>query len=388
MAAEDAAPFDSAFWESRIMAAALASRDLGRVLRAYRTHPAWAIPMGQRRVGMILGISQGQVSRIERGEHTHHPLDRLIGFANALGIPHRYRWFDGNPTPARHTAYADRTAALFAAAEHTSPLAVAPHGRRRLRDLRQLLQRSPSRCPWEVTRAIDETRLLMGILHAETGRPRLSHLYLSMAAERARQRRDRPLLAYIVAAQAHRLPADAALPRLQQAERQLVGAINSAITRSLLACRIADQAALLGHAETAVRAIERARLLVEYTDHDDDRPWTLSYDRRTVDATTAVVYSRIRHPDRVPTLQTAIGNFGAPRSVSDARLAIDLAVAAATDGLHHPAHRLIAAANQIARRTTVPSLRRQLRLLDRRLLAAPPVAVNRSGDHVPPLSAE
>ena len=66
---------------------------MGKVIRAYRQHPhhgrAW---LTQDVVAGWAGISQGQLSDIERGAPIND-LDRLISWALLLGIPEQFLWF-------------------------------------------------------------------------------------------------------------------------------------------------------------------------------------------------------------------------------------------------------------------------------------------------------
>ncbi len=80
------------FWDHRTMKAALASRHMGRVIRAYRHHPFHGRSLSQDVVGTWMGITQVQVSRIEGGPPIVH-LDRLIHWARTLRIPQGHLWF-------------------------------------------------------------------------------------------------------------------------------------------------------------------------------------------------------------------------------------------------------------------------------------------------------
>lgn len=73
---------------------AFASRHMGRVLQADRAHPFHG-PRGlsQERAAEWPGISQAQLSRIENGSPLRD-LDRLIQWAQILGIPQQYLWFN------------------------------------------------------------------------------------------------------------------------------------------------------------------------------------------------------------------------------------------------------------------------------------------------------
>ncbi|MGW0182785.1 hypothetical protein [Nocardia sp. NPDC003345] len=77
------------------MRAALASRDMADVLRSYRHHPAHGSrPIPQAEMAQWLGITQGQLSRIENGRSRIHDLDKLTDYARLLAIPSTLLWFD------------------------------------------------------------------------------------------------------------------------------------------------------------------------------------------------------------------------------------------------------------------------------------------------------
>lgn len=83
------------FWERRALQAALRARHFGRVVRAYRREHDPALP--QEVVGAWLGLSQGQVSRVEHAHAPVHDLVKLERWARALHIPERLLWFRLTP---------------------------------------------------------------------------------------------------------------------------------------------------------------------------------------------------------------------------------------------------------------------------------------------------
>ncbi|MDR7303508.1 helix-turn-helix transcriptional regulator [Haloactinomyces albus] len=83
------------FWNSDQMRDALASQDMGVVVRVYRRHPAHGRkPLPQSDVARWLNITQGQLSRIESGRNRVRDLDKLIHYARRLHIPAEMLWFD------------------------------------------------------------------------------------------------------------------------------------------------------------------------------------------------------------------------------------------------------------------------------------------------------
>lgn len=78
------------FWDHPEIQKALADHDFGRMLRAYRK--AQTPEVKQADLASWLGLTQGQVSRIERGETRARDLDKLDRWARTLGIPQRWLW--------------------------------------------------------------------------------------------------------------------------------------------------------------------------------------------------------------------------------------------------------------------------------------------------------
>lgn len=87
------------FWASPRFRAAFESRDMGKIFRLYRTsqeHRGRFGPDGitQELLATWLGISQAQISSIERGKKDVDSLSNLIYWAEILSIPNDLLWFD------------------------------------------------------------------------------------------------------------------------------------------------------------------------------------------------------------------------------------------------------------------------------------------------------
>ncbi|MGH3870046.1 MAG: hypothetical protein ACRDSR_00785 [Pseudonocardiaceae bacterium] len=85
------------FWETEQFAEAFTAQHIGRVLRAYRTHPHHYAVYGpdgisQTLLGQWIGRLQPQVSKIETGPPIRD-LDTLVYWARVLKIPSRLLWF-------------------------------------------------------------------------------------------------------------------------------------------------------------------------------------------------------------------------------------------------------------------------------------------------------
>lgn len=99
------------FWDEPTMRTALAERDMGAVMRAYRTHPYHGRDIPQLVAAVWVGITQARLSRIENGQPVNS-MTKLIHWAGVLGIPPGLLWFampasasaQFDHRPARHRA--------------------------------------------------------------------------------------------------------------------------------------------------------------------------------------------------------------------------------------------------------------------------------------------
>jgi len=79
------------FWRTEAMAAALASGDLGRVIRAYRCHPFHGHRVSQALLAGWLHMSQAAIWRIEN-DRRRVTIDEIARIADALGMPVAVPW--------------------------------------------------------------------------------------------------------------------------------------------------------------------------------------------------------------------------------------------------------------------------------------------------------
>jgi hypothetical protein len=82
----------AAFWNHPELHAALAARDIGAVIHAYRKHPHHGQPIRQATVAAWISLSATRLSRIENGEPVND-LTKLVRWAQLLRIPHHLLWF-------------------------------------------------------------------------------------------------------------------------------------------------------------------------------------------------------------------------------------------------------------------------------------------------------
>jgi transcriptional regulator with XRE-family HTH domain len=88
-------PLPADFWEQPEIRAALASRHFGRFLRVYRASQSPRI--NQADAARWLGITQGQLSKIERSSLPVTDLSKLCRWAQALHVPADLLWFSLSP---------------------------------------------------------------------------------------------------------------------------------------------------------------------------------------------------------------------------------------------------------------------------------------------------
>lgn len=81
-----------AFWQTSELRTALATRDMGVVMHAFRTHPGHGIAIRQEVAAAWVGLSQSRLSRIEKGGQAF-TLPKLTRWAHILGIPDHLWWF-------------------------------------------------------------------------------------------------------------------------------------------------------------------------------------------------------------------------------------------------------------------------------------------------------
>ena len=97
--ASNAPTKEDGFWQRAALRDALESRHFGQILNAYRYEHRPVLT--QAKVGRWLGLTQGQVSRLERTAQPIHDLNKLDQWARSLHIPEPYLWFQLSQQPAR-----------------------------------------------------------------------------------------------------------------------------------------------------------------------------------------------------------------------------------------------------------------------------------------------
>lgn len=86
------------FFETDEFRAAFKSQHIGKILKAYRTHPRhlqlFGKALNQELLGRWLGLNQAQVSKIENASQPEQNLKILRNFARILHLPQHLLWFD------------------------------------------------------------------------------------------------------------------------------------------------------------------------------------------------------------------------------------------------------------------------------------------------------
>ena len=90
------------FWEHPQLRAAARERHFGRLLRAYRL--IQTPPVQQTQLAGWLGITQGQLSRLERAATPMRDLAKLDYWSRGLHIPAYLLWFELSPDPSETPA--------------------------------------------------------------------------------------------------------------------------------------------------------------------------------------------------------------------------------------------------------------------------------------------
>jgi hypothetical protein len=102
------------FFETEEFRAAFESQHIGKVLKAYRSHPrhlrVFGKALNQELLGRWLDLTQAQVSKLENGKPEQN-LETLRNYAQILHLPQHLLWFDfpghGRLRPAGSPASAD-----------------------------------------------------------------------------------------------------------------------------------------------------------------------------------------------------------------------------------------------------------------------------------------
>jgi transcriptional regulator with XRE-family HTH domain len=108
-------PQPSTFWDDRDIRSAINARSFGDLLKAYRL--AHRPVVKQAQLAKWLGITQGQVSRLESGRTSAQDIEKLTRWSRVLHVPLSLMWFSIEYSP--HTS-------PFGVAEPQTTMALEP----------------------------------------------------------------------------------------------------------------------------------------------------------------------------------------------------------------------------------------------------------------------
>lgn len=179
------------FWDGPAVRLAMVDQHFGRLLRAYRK--ACRPEVKQADLARWLGLTQGQVSRMENATSPPSDLDKLNRWAGTLNIPQRVLWFtrsglgdEARTRPGRHDVEPDGMVALFNRLEST--VRDGPSERRSIN---------------HVLRTAAESYQYTGWSAYSVGRAAVGHRQLDLALRIAKDLADHALIAQSLAALNH-----------------------------------------------------------------------------------------------------------------------------------------------------------------------------------------
>ncbi|RDI58980.1 helix-turn-helix domain-containing protein [Nocardia pseudobrasiliensis] len=287
----------AADWRTEQMREALRSRNIGIVLHAWRHHHAHGPhPIPQARLARWLGITQGQLSRIENGRNKVRDLDKLMRYTRTLGIPAEMLWFDidepapaPTPTPGPLRLRDGLTLAPPAAEpllidslrttlqeyvrtdNVAGPQPLLMVVGQQLRFVERLENASRGRTQTQLRLLRARFAEFLGWLHQDAGNLRAALTWTAAAAELTRETADSRLLSYIRMRQSS-LAADVGDPRNTIALAQTSLRTPTDLTarqRAMALRQIAHGHARLGQLTDTMRALDQAAHQAASPDDDE-----------------------------------------------------------------------------------------------------------------------
>lgn len=273
-------------WRTSGLRTALRSKDIGAVLNTWRHHPHHGEhPVSQAQLARWLGITQGQLSRIENGRNKVRDLDKLVRYARALGIPPELLWFDIDDNPGRPSALpplrlSGGTVPTSSAADTliidsllstleayvrtdslAGPQSLVPLVTQQLQFVEGLGRTSYGQTQKRINVVHARFAEFLGWLHQDAGDLRAAVKFTTIAADLARETGERQLLSYVTMRQSN-LAADAGKAHATIALARTALNTTARLTprhRAAALRQLAQGYARLGHAKDATRALEQAR---------------------------------------------------------------------------------------------------------------------------------
>ncbi|MEU9334939.1 transcriptional regulator [Streptomyces sp. NPDC048290] len=205
-------------------------------------------------------------------------------------------------------ALVKKTAELFVTEHHLPAKKLAQQLGAHLDTLTALIPRSGTH-RMALTVAAGETAALAGWAAFDTGDLEQARNYYQTAALAGREAGHPAVVALALGYASYALPAEKARAMLSSAQEHVRGP-GYASARSWLAGREAEEAALLGDSDGAVRALERSTTAFDYADPGAEQAWVRFYGRPRLDSLMLSTYSRLQHRNLEQTAQDALTHLG------------------------------------------------------------------------------
>lgn len=341
-------------WRTESLSAALREKDMGAVISAYRHHPIHGHrPLSQSVVAGWLGITQGQLSRIESGRSRVRNIDTLVRYAQVLRIPPDLLWFSVphpqgeeaagglSENPGRfpgHDALAMVTAQPTSTlAEHllsmlgdyavtdmlTGPRSLIPVIEQQTRFIEQLETGCRGRTLERLLYVRARYSEFLGWLHQDSGDPTCAMHWSNTAHNLAQEIGAAQLESYIQMRKSN-IATDAGLHRLAHAlaaealrdPRSLTSQQRAVALRQMAHCHASS-----GQIDDCRRALDEARDYSTRDDSDDARLagyCTIGY----IEMEAAACWVQLRHPEQaLATLTDSLAGWE-PRNRRDLGLGL------------------------------------------------------------------
>jgi transcriptional regulator with XRE-family HTH domain len=390
--------FGAEFWRTDQMRDALATRDMGIVLGAYRTHPAHGRrPLPQSQVARWLGITQGQLSRIEAGRNHVRDLEKLVRYALRLRVPAQLLWFDvggdaierdpgratdlvrlpgGPPVPAA-TAGVEPTLAesllvtldQYAITDNlTGPRSLLPIVTQQMTFVEDLFARSRGRARSRLVYVAARFAEFTGWLYQDSGDTRAAMQWSNTAADFAQEAGDADLVSYTLMRKSN-IAGDAGNAELVLKFAGAALQQSKSLTPRLRAVALRQQAhghALSGNSAACERAIDQA--LQQAADGQGETDLAIYCTPSYVDMEAAHCWVELGQPERaLVTLRQGLADwqpeFRRDLGLCLARLAVAHAKAGQADDALTVAQQSLRITATTHSQRTVRQLRRTTELL-------------------------
>lgn len=381
-------PHPPEFWQRGPVRDALAARHLGHVMAAYRK--AHDPQVTQAAMGRWLGLTQAQVSRLERAPQPPSDLVKLQRWAATLRIPPDLLWFapldtrdaseerpssdtlddvhrrdlikltgaavvagSGVLSDAPWKRLADtlaggraadqstvamlvnRTAGFFRSEETQPARQLIVSLKEHYRSLTKLIQSTESeslRRPLVI--AAGETEALIGWSLFDLGRTQKAEIMYLAALESAKEAGDNPLAACVLGFWSYQLSTQEDTPgavrMLDSAADKVRG--SAATTQSWVTARRAEEQAKTGDANGALRSLDRAVTVFDYATPMNERPWTCFFTPSRLGSLAVSTYGRLSHPETDTAASDLLASLSPSETKVKALVLADLATSAAHAG--------------------------------------------------------